>query len=99
MATKNPAPAKLTRSTRSRNGDPKKVIALMLWKARLREPDMYVQITEADIAASTTCVRYLKVEPHVMIKRPEGLPRRTRSRPRQPPRRRRREPARRRSPS
>lgn len=55
-------------------GDPKMVMALMLWKARLREPDMYVQITEADIKAFEDCVRYLKVKPSVMIKRPQGLP-------------------------
>jgi len=55
-------------------GDLKRVIALMLWKARLREPDMYVQITENDIKGFEDCVAYLKVKPEVMVKRPPGLP-------------------------
>jgi hypothetical protein len=54
-------------------GDPKMVIALMLWKARHREPDMYVQIDEKDLAGFEDCVRYLKVKPNVRIFRPEGL--------------------------
>lgn len=54
-------------------GDPKNVIALMLWKARHREPDLYVQIEEKDIAGFEACVEYLKVKPVVKIARPEGL--------------------------
>jgi hypothetical protein len=51
-------------------GDPLRVIALMLWKNRHREPDMYVQITERDIEGFEACVNYLKVKPTVLIKRP-----------------------------
>ena len=56
------------------NGDPGKVIALMLWKNRLREPDLYVQITEADIKGFEDCVKYLKVTASVKIEHPQGLP-------------------------
>lgn len=55
-------------------GDPKDVIALMLWKNRMREPSMYVQIDEHDIKGLQDCVNYLEVTPHVMISHPEGLP-------------------------
>ena len=55
-------------------GDPKRVIALMLWKARHRQPDMFVQITEHDIKGFEDCVTYMKVKPDLMIKHPPGLP-------------------------
>lgn len=55
-------------------GDPKNVIALMLWKARQRNPDLFEQITEKDIEGFEACVTYLKVKPEVVIKRPAGLP-------------------------
>lgn len=54
-------------------GDPKNVIALMLWKARHRQPDLYVQIDEKDITGFDDCVNYLKVVPEVRITRPQGL--------------------------
>lgn len=54
--------------------DPKAVMALMLWKARLREPDLFVQITEKDLEGFHACMRYLKVIPDVRIHRPQGLP-------------------------
>lgn len=54
--------------------DPLRVIALMLWKNRHREPDMYVQITEQDIIGLDDCTRYLEVKPVVRIERPGGLP-------------------------
>lgn len=54
------------------NGDPKHVIALMLWKNRMREPSMYVQITEEDIKGLGDCCTYLEVVPQVMIERPAG---------------------------
>lgn len=50
------------------------MIALMLWVARKRNPDLYVQITEKDIQAFEDCVQYLKVTPEVRIERPQGLP-------------------------
>ena len=55
-------------------GDPKKVIALMLWKARRRNPDLYEKIDARDLEGFEACVSYLKVQPDVMIKRPAGLP-------------------------
>jgi len=54
--------------------DPLRVIALMLWKDRLRNPDMYVQLTEADIRGLDDCATFLKVEPVARIRRPQGLP-------------------------
>lgn len=55
-------------------GDPRGVIALMLWKNRLREPDMYVQITEDDIKGFQDCTAYLKVIPEVRIHQPGEIP-------------------------
>ena len=55
-------------------GDPKKVIALMLWKARHREPDMYVKIDEKDIEAFDASNNHQKLRPDVLIERPAGLP-------------------------
>src|SRR6266403_1241714 len=55
------------------NGDPKKVIALMLWKARRRQPDLYVKIDEDDLKGFEDCVTYLKVVPEVMIRRPPPI--------------------------
>lgn len=55
-------------------GDPQRVMALMLWKARMREPDMYVQITEADIKGFDDCCRYLKARPQVRVFRPAEIP-------------------------
>jgi hypothetical protein len=55
-------------------GDPQRVMALMLWKARRHNPDLYVQIDEHDIQGFEDCVKYLKVKPEVRIMRPGGLP-------------------------
>lgn len=55
-------------------GDPKMVMALMLWKERHRQPDMYVQIDEKDLQGFEDCVTYLKVKPDVLIRRPQGVP-------------------------
>lgn len=68
MATKKPHPLDAVAA------DPKKVIALMLWKARHQEPDMYVQITERDLEAFNASNTHQKMVPDVMIKRPAGLP-------------------------
>lgn len=54
-------------------GDPLDVIALMLWKARHRQPDMFVQITEKDITGFRDSVEYQKLKPAVLIRRPPGL--------------------------
>lgn len=55
-------------------GDPQRVMALMLWKNRRHNPDLYVQIDERDIQGFDDCVKYLKVKPVVRITRPAGLP-------------------------
>jgi hypothetical protein len=72
MATRK-APKQVDVLDELANGDPQRVMALMLWKNRLRNPDMYVQVTEADVRGFDDCVRYLKVEPQVKVYRPEGL--------------------------
>ena len=73
-AAKAPRAAKKDALDLLAEGDPKRIIALMLWKARLREPDLFVQITEKDIEGFDACTNYLKVVPGVMVKRPAGLP-------------------------
>lgn len=55
-------------------GDASEIIALMLWKDRHRNPDMTLQITEADIAGFRKCTEYLEVVPKLRIERPQGLP-------------------------
>lgn len=55
-------------------GDIGRVIALMLWKDRHRNPDLSVHITAQDIAGFEACVRYLEVTPEVKILRPPGRP-------------------------
>lgn len=55
-------------------GDSQRVMALMLWVARKRNPDLYVQINEHDIRGFDDCIAYLKVKPQVRISRPQGLP-------------------------
>lgn len=64
----------LDRFAEEANADPKKVIALMFWRERHRNPEMACQITEADIKGFTDCVNYLEVEPEVSIVRPGGRP-------------------------
>jgi len=54
-------------------GDPKKVMALMLWTARRQNPDMYVKIDARDIETFDACMTYQKVAADVMVKRPAGL--------------------------
>lgn len=60
--------------------DPRQAIALMFWKARHANPEMSLQITEADITKFQACTNYLKVTPEVRIYRPRGIP----ARPGQP---------------
>lgn len=52
--------------------DPRKVIALMLWQDRFRNPEMARQITEQDIKGFNDCAEYLGVTPDVKIVRPQG---------------------------
>lgn len=54
-------------------GNPLDVIALMLWKNRHREPDMFVQLNEEDMAGLQASMAYQKVKPAVLIHRPAGL--------------------------
>lgn len=51
-----------------------RVIALLLWQDRMRNPDMFRQLTEHDIKGLDDCTRYLKVKPVVRVHRPEGVP-------------------------
>lgn len=72
MATKKPQ--KLDALDALAQGDAQRVMALMLWVARKRNPDLYVQITEHDIKGFDDCIAYLKVKPQVRVTRPQGLP-------------------------
>src|SRR6266850_6521754 len=55
-------------------GPAKDIIALMLWKNRHTQPELYVQLTEHDMSGFKACVDYLHVVPEVRIVRPQGLP-------------------------
>lgn len=72
MATKAPTGKKKDPLDALAEGDPRDVIALMLWKARFREPDMFVQITAKDIAGFNESCNYQKVKPSVLISHPPG---------------------------
>lgn len=50
------------------------VVMLMLWKDRLRQPDLFVNITAEDIKGFEDSMRYMKVKPTLVVKRPEGVP-------------------------
>jgi hypothetical protein len=54
--------------------DPKQIIALMLWKNRHNNPEMVIQINEADIKGLTDCTTYQGIEPDVRIFRRGALP-------------------------
>lgn len=55
-------------------GDPKNVIALMLWANRHQNPEMAVKIEPKHLEGFGACVQYLKVKPSVRIIRPQGRP-------------------------
>lgn len=55
-------------------GDPKKIIALMFWRERFKNPGMSLQITEKDLQGFEECVTYLGVKAEVSIYRPQGRP-------------------------
>lgn len=55
-------------------GDTKRIIALLLWKRRLQNPDMAEQITEEDLKGFDDCMTYQEIEPDVLIERPQGTP-------------------------
>lgn len=54
--------------------DPLKVMQLMIWVNRHRNPDMFFQINEADLEAFNACMAYQKIKPTVLIKRPPEIP-------------------------
>jgi hypothetical protein len=56
------------------NADPKRIIALMLWQDRHRNPDMARQITERDVKGFADSMKYMEVEPEILIVRPQGHP-------------------------
>lgn len=53
--------------------DPSRVLMLALWQQRHRNPDLFVQINEEDLAGFQACVDYLKVKPALKIIRPQGV--------------------------
>lgn len=68
------APEKLDALDQLAQGDPRMVMALMLWVGRHRNPDLFCQINEKDLVAFNDCMTYQKVKPAVMIKRPAEIP-------------------------
>lgn len=56
------------------NANPRRIIALLLWQDRHRNPEMSRQITENDLKGFTDCVNYLETETDVVILRPQGHP-------------------------
>lgn len=56
------------------DGDPKKIIALLLWKMRHQMPELSTQITEKDVSEFERSCDYLGVTPDVAIVRPQGRP-------------------------
>lgn len=56
------------------NADPRRAIAVMLWRARMSNPDMYVRVEEKDLKGLQDCVDYLKVKPAILIHREPGQP-------------------------
>lgn len=53
---------------------PEKILQLLLWKNRFREPELQIQITERDLNGFEDCLNYLKVEAGIRIFRPGGRP-------------------------
>lgn len=47
-------------------------IMMLFWKDRYRNPEMSVQVTEADLAEFRKCIEYLEIVPQVRIYRPQG---------------------------
>lgn len=55
-------------------GDPKKIIALLLWRDRFRNPEMSAHVTLEDLDGFEQCSDYLGVTTQVSIFRPQGRP-------------------------
>jgi len=71
---KNPPKDPLDAFVEAANADPKRAIAIMLWRARMTNPDMYVRVEEKDLQGLADCVNYLKVKPAILIHREQGQP-------------------------
>lgn len=54
--------------------DPKKIIQLLMWRDRFRNPEMSAHLTLDDLEGFEQCVAYLGVTPQVSIFRPQGRP-------------------------
>lgn len=54
--------------------DPKKIIQLLFWRDRFRNPDMSAHVTLEDLEEFEECVKYLGVTPQISIFRPQGRP-------------------------
>lgn len=51
-----------------------RVVQLMLWKGRHRDPTMSLLIREEDIVGFDECMAYQELKPALMVYRPEGRP-------------------------
>lgn len=47
---------------------------MLLWKNRMANPEMTVQVTEADIQGWNDCINYLGINTQLKIHRPQGRP-------------------------
>jgi len=54
--------------------DPTRVLQLVFWKTRHQNPEMTVLIREEDLNAFDQCMAYQKVNPGILVYRPEGKP-------------------------
>jgi hypothetical protein len=75
-ATKKAPQAKdaLDRFVEQAKHDPLQAIAMMLWRARMQNPDMYVRVEERDLKAYAECMAYQKLKATVIIHREPGSP-------------------------
>ena len=55
-------------------GPLEQIIALMLWQARHRNPELTCILKAQDIAGLKDCCDYLKVQPSIAVLRPPGRP-------------------------
>lgn len=54
--------------------DTLRVIALMLWKERFRNPELAVKISDKDLKGMDDCLGYLRLKLDVRIERGAGIP-------------------------
>jgi hypothetical protein len=55
-------------------GPLEKLVMLMFWRERFRNPEMSLQITEQDLKGFEDCMTYLDVKPQLAAYRPQGRP-------------------------